>query len=283
MATLQIHASSLDKFIDCPRMAVASSYPGLLKQAGYEVRDTKRFVTPIIGTGIHAGADFLNTDYIKTNVLPSQQLINDACEHAFDKYRSSLLREMESNEVHHTAKFSSPEVIKAHIAEYVHLYARSVLPTRKLDTTEQRFKVRINDEFEYTSTLDSAGEHANNPGTKVLFDLKSGDKITPAYAQIGTYVYLLSTTGYQVQEAQLDYLKRPKDCEPAQHIVIKYDADKCMVLAQYATARLMSDLKAFQESGNINVLLYNPRSTACNRIFCPLFGVEGSCNGWKDK
>lgn len=275
MASIAIHASSLDKALDCMRMAVASSYPGLLKQAGYEVKDTKRFVTAGVGTAIHAGADWLNQDHIRTKQAPSDRLILAACEHAHDKFKQNLLRDMETQEVHYTAKFHSDDVIRTHISEYVHLYAKVVLPTRQLETTEKHFKIPLNDNFHYQSTLDSYGN-------KTLFDLKTGDKITPAHAQIGTYVYLLRTTGHEVHSAQLDYLKRPKDGEPAQHMIINYDPDACMVLAQYATARLMSDLTAFKESGDINVLLYNPRSTACNSIFCPLF-LTSSCSGWKDK
>lgn len=272
---LSIHASSLDKFLDCPRQAVASSYPNLLKDAGYEVKQTKQYVTGIIGNGIHAGADHLNQDYIRAGILPSANTVLKAQEVAYDDYFKRYLKALESGEIHFTIKFNSHDTVRAHIIEYVNLYANKVLPTRKIEKSEQYFKHKLTDDFVYSSTLDGYGD-------ETLFDLKTGDKITPAYAQIGTYVYLLRASGHVVKRAQLDYLKRPKDGAPAEHVVKVYDPDQCMVLAQYATARLMSDLTSFQKTKDINVLLYNPRSTACNTIFCPLFGTS-SCGGWRDK
>lgn len=275
MSILSIHASSLDKFLDCPRQAVASSYPNMLKEAGYEVKQTKQYVTGIIGNGIHAGADHVNQDLIRAGILPSTNTVMAACEVAYADYYKRYCKALESGEIHFTIKFNSHDTIRAHITEYVHLYANKVLPTRKVEKSEQYFKIKLNDEFQYSSTCDSWGD-------ETLFDLKTGDKITPAYAQIGTYVYLLRSTGHVVKRAQLDYLKRPKDGAPAEHVIKTYDPDECMALAQYATARLMADLKSFQKTKDINVLLYNPRSEACNKIFCPLFGTA-SCGGWKDK
>lgn len=275
MTSLQIHASSLDSYLDCNRFGVAKSFPNLLKQAGYEVKDTKQYITPFVGNGVHAGADFLNQDYIKTGELPSDDLIAAAQAQGYDKFRSLLLWKMETSEVFYPkSKFQTNDIIREHINLYVSIYAKDILPTRKLELTEQKFKVKLNDNFEYVSTLDSAGY-----GT--LYDLKTGDMKTSYRAQIGTYVYLLSTIGFQVNNAQLDFIRHPKEGADPVHEVVRYGADECLALAKYTTARLMSDLTEFQKSGDINVLLYNAKSESCNPVFCPLWGT-GSCAGWRN-
>ena len=272
--TLSIHASNLDRFNDCPRAAIADRYEGLLKQAGYEVRDQSRYVTPLVGNGVHAGADFLNQNYIRTGLLPTVDMIRAAAEHGFDKFLQILAKDLEHSDVKYpVSKFQTNDIIREHIANYVQIYAEQILPTRKLEVTEQFFKVPLKDGFNYMSTLDSYGH-----GT--LYDLKTGDVITPAHAQVGTYIYLLRSAGYTVHSAQLDYIHHPKPNDPPKHTVIKYDADACATLAQFTTARLIGTLEEFLETGNIHVIPINPRSASCNQIFCKLYNTT-SCSGWK--
>jgi hypothetical protein len=275
MAILNLRASSIDKYLDCPRMMVASTYPQLLKNAGYEVKETKKWVTPGIGTAIHSGCEHLNKHWMANHTQPNSDVILEAVEKAMATFKRNLLKDMETSEVHYTAKFPDNTFIRSHITEYVNLYAVKVLPTRNVEQAELSFKIPIDDNFQVTSTLDAYGD-------KTLFDLKTGDVITPAHGQIGTYVWLLRQAGHEVLDAQLDYLKRPKQGEPAEHRVIKYNADECEVLAKHAMVKLMQDLQEFQKTGDINVILYNPKSTSCNPIFCPLYG-SSSCGGWKDK
>lgn len=275
MATLYIHGSSIDGWMDCPRRQAASSYAGLLKEAGYEVRDLQRYVTPLVGTAIHAGADFLNQDYIRIGMLPHTDLVRKAYEQAVDKFQSVLMKDLENYDVKYTVKFPNIDAVKAHIAEYVQLYAEVILPQRKLELSEQHFNIPLNDNFAYKSTIDSYGH-----GT--LYDLKTGAIKTEAYHQIGTYVWLLTNAGYEVKAAQLDYILRPKDSEPPKHVVIKYNPQDCMELTKYATARIMNELTQFVETGNINVFSANPRSDSCNMVICPLFGTS-SCPGWTTK
>jgi hypothetical protein len=272
---LNIHGSSIDGWMDCPRRQAASSYGNLLKEAGYEVKELTRYVTPLIGTAIHSGADFLNQDYIRTGLLPTVDFIRKAYEQAVDKFQSMLMKDLENYEVRYTVKFPNLDTVKSHIAEYIQLYAEQILPQRKLELTEQHFNIQLNENFAYKSTIDSYGH-----GT--LYDLKTGAIKTEAYHQIGTYVWLLTNAGYKVEAAQLDYILRPKENEPPKHVVIKYNPSECMELTKYATARIMNELTQFIETGNINVFSANPRSEGCNKIMCSLFGTT-SCPGWRNK
>lgn len=274
MASIAIRGSSLDGWADCPRRQAASTYAGLFKQHGYNVKELQRWVTPLIGTAIHAGADFLNTEYIRSGLIPSVDDIRAATEHAIDKFRQILIKDSEEHDVRFTAKFPDMDAIRKHIAEYVQLYANSVLPQRKLEISEQHFKFELNENFHIQSTCDSYG-------FKKLYDLKSGAKTTPAHYQIGIYTFLLENSGYKVDEAQLDYLQRPKDNEPPQHIIIRYNATECKTMAKYMIARVMSDLTDFLHTGDLNVFMANPRSEACNSIMCPLYGGD-LCGGWRN-
>lgn len=269
-----IHASSLDNYLDCPRRAVADKYPRILRDAGYEVRELEKYVTPFVGSGVHAGADHLNKEYIRSGLLPHARHVAEAAEIGFAKFNELIAKEMEHSDIQYPKlKFQNNDIIREHIAQYVQLYTEVVLPTRKLELTEQFFKVPLKDGYEYVSTLDAYGH-----GT--LYDLKTGDKITPAYAQVGTYIYLLRNAGYVVHSAQLDYICKDKPSSPPQHKVIKYDADSCVEISQYATIRLMQDLEEFFESGDIKAFSINPRSEMCQQKFCRLWGTT-SCGGWK--
>jgi hypothetical protein len=245
----------------------------MLKGAGYEVKETVRYITPLVGSAIHAGADWLNQDKIRTGLEPTVDVIRAACEHSFDKLQQMYAKDLESHDVKFTIKFSNFDIIRAHIDEYVLLYATQILPQRQLQETEKHFHHQLNEQYHFKSTLDSYGH-----GT--LYDLKTGQVIQKAYHQIGIYTYLLQTIGYEVNKAQLDYIIRKKEGNPPEHVIVTYNPQECMVMAQYATARLMQDLNEFQQTQDINVLAINPRSESCNSLFCPLFNTT-SCSGWK--
>lgn len=267
---LTIHASSLDNAADCERRMFANSYPALLKNAGYEVREQVRYITANVGSGIHAGADYLNKIYIDSGVLPSAMDLQPAIDQAYDKFLALVVKDAEQYEVRYPkTNFPDNDAVYTHIVEYVTLYLNEVLPTRKLDLTEQHFHIKLRPDVEIKSTLDGYGQ-------ETLFDLKTGRKITPAYYQIGTYVYLLRNAGYIVKSAQLDYITKKRDNDPAQHVIIKYDPDACMTMAQFGMAKLIGSWEAFNVAQDINVLTINPRSEGCNAFFCPLYGTK-SC------
>ena len=282
--TLGIHASGLDRFNDCPRAAVADRYQHLLQQAGYQVKTPTRYVTPTVGSGIHAAAHVLNEDYIRSGLLPNTDLVRKAAEEGFKKFKELYLKDLESQDVRFTAKFPDDSVIRNHIAQYTALYAEIVLPTRKLEASEQFFKVDLKPStetmpgFQYISTADGYGEG-------IVYDLKTGDTITPAYAQIGTYIYLFKQTGFAVTGCQLDYVTKAQPgksglLDKPHHITIKYNAEACEKLAIYTTARLINTLEDFIKTGDINVIPINPRSEACSPMMCKLYGTT-SCTGWE--
>jgi hypothetical protein len=275
MAQLTIRASAIDSYLECNRYAVAKAYPNLLRERGYQVNETKKYVTPIIGTGIHAGAEYLNKHWMTNHTAPNSDVILAAVEQAVAAFKSGLLRDMETADVSYTAAFPDLPAIRSHITEYVNLYATVILPTRNVEVCEPSFKIQINDNFVLSGHPDSFGDNT-------VFDLKSGDKVTAAFGQVGVYAYLLSNAGYKVKNAQLDYIRRPKAGEPAEHRVIKYDPDECVALATVAVVKLMQDITEFQKTGDINVILYNPKAESCNSIFCPLYSTT-SCGGWRNK
>lgn len=276
-ATLNIHASSIDSFLDCSRRAIADRYPGLLINAGYKVRETVQYVTGNIGSGVHAAADFLNQDYIATGNLPTEDMIIAAGEQGFDKFQNLLVKTLEKMDVKYTAKFPDDGVIRKHIADYARIYAEVILPTRKLQESEKFFKIPLKDGFQLTSTADGYGDNT-------VFDLKSGDLITPAYAQVGTYVWAFKASGYIVHNVQLDYLTKAQPGksslrDTAHHVVVKYDALECEKIATYGIARLIGMLEEFQATQDIHVFPVNPRSASCNSFYCKLYGTT-SCGAW---
>lgn len=277
-AILNIHASSIDGFLDCPRRAIADRYPALLTNAGYQVKETTQYVTGNIGSAVHAAADFLNQDYITTGDPPTEDMIIAAGEQGFDKFQNLLVKTLEKMDVKYTAKFPDDTVIRKHIADYARIYATVILPTRNLQESEKFFKIPLKEGFQLTSTADGYGDNT-------VFDLKTGDKLTPAFAQVGTYVWAFKVSGYTVHNVQLDYLTKAQPGkstlrETAHHVVIKYNANECEKIAQYGIARLMSMLEEFQATQDIHVFPVNPRSAGCDSFYCKLYGTT-SCGGWR--
>jgi hypothetical protein len=260
---------------------LANNYGSMLKKAGYEVREQVQYVTGNVGSGIHASAHHYNEHYMKTGLLPDEKIFQEGIEIGFAEFKRRTLMDMETKEVRFTLAFPDYDAIKKHMTEYARVYADIVLPSGKTELSEQHFDIPIlaaDDKFpafHYKSTLDRYGDFT-------LRDLKTGKVKTPAMAQCGTYVWLLTQAGYEVKNVQLDYLIRPRDGEPPEHVIIKYDAAACMKLSQYATVALINDLKEFIQTGNLDHVLPNPRSENCSLFMCPLYSTS-SCSGWQSK
>lgn len=256
---LEIHASKLDDFADCPLRAAASMLKKEFAALGLEARIVPQWISATVGTGIHKGVAELHFG----------KSVQEAVVAARAEFR---VRKVKDNATY-TSKFPNDTIIDAHIEEYVVFYSRSVQASRTPKLIEQNFKYTIRADITMDSTIDLYTSEDS------LNDLKTGDIVTPAWNQLGMYLFLLVQHGHKPRKAMLDYLRRPKDGYPVGHEPYVYAVEHCLETSKRTVARLIKDYDNFNRTNDPRVFTTNPRSSNCNSRMCPLFGTN-ACPSW---
>jgi hypothetical protein len=231
---------------------------------GYQFNEVPTYVTPNVGSAIHAGVAILH----ETKAV-------DVAQDVAKKTLTEIIKVIPN--LVYTKNFPDVPTINVHIDEYVKAYAEQVLPLRKAKLIEHKFEGCWTTDICYETTLDYYTED------NILGDLKSGAKITPAKNQMGFYLLLLMQQGYQPKGVVLDYMLREDKRTNSGlviHTPIVYDKDACLEIVRNTLVHLISDFRKFQETNNLKHIRTNPRSEGCNNRICPLWGTS-TCSSWK--
>jgi hypothetical protein len=266
---LIIHGSKLDDYNDCPLRAFAQLMRPILIDLGYQFNEVPQYVTPNVGTAIHAGVAKLH-EQKKTGVIDVS-----ASSQVAKATLASIVEETPN--LVFTKNFPNEEVISRHIDEYVAAYAKQVLPVCNAKLIEYKFEGCYTDDVCYATTLDQYTED------DILRDLKSGAHITPAMNQMGFYLLLLMQQGFQPKGVILDYMLREDKRNNAGaviHTPITYDHTQCVNIVKNTLLALITDFRVFNETNSLKHIRINPRSDGCNNRICPLYGTT-TCSGWQ--
>lgn len=264
-ATLEIHASRLDDYADCPLRGFASLMSSALKERGYQINEQVRYITPEVGTAIHAGVAQMHENKRNTagfnipNVIARKEL-------------QAILNE--DTAIRFTEKMPDLDYIHKHMDDFLAVYYRDVLRLRPAKLIEYGLEGQLAPNITYKTTLDLFTED------DILADLKSGAKITPAYNQLGFYLLLLMKQGYKPRRAILDYILPDKSTKVYTHKPIEYNVDNCLFIVKQTLTSLIGDFEVFCQTGKLDHIQINPRSAACNKALCPLWGTS-TCHLWK--
>jgi PD-(D/E)XK nuclease superfamily len=257
---LEIHASALDDFADCPLRGAAKLLKHEFKQLSLEMHTVPLWVSATVGSSIHKGAAELHFGKdLETSIAAA-------------KAEFQRLKVIDNPTF--TSTFPNEIIINAHIEEYVIFYDKTVKPLRNAKLNEKNFKYEIRSDITMNSTIDRYTED------EILADLKTGDKVTSAWNQLGMYLFLLKSNGESPQGALLDYLRRPKDGLPVGHEPVIYKVESCLETSKRTVARLIKDYDHFSKTNETRIFTTNPRSTYCNSKFCSLYGTT-TCPSWR--
>ena len=267
-AILEVHASSLDSYSDCALRGFASLMKEHMRSAGYEIRDTQRYITPEVGTAIHAGIAHIHgvpTPRIQLDALPAKEVAKE-----------ELLRILDADpNIRFTEKMPDLAYIEEHMGKWIDAYIEQVLGDRPAKLIEYGMEGELSDGITYKTTLDLYTE------SDILADLKTGQNKMPAYNQVGFYLILLERAGYSPNRIILDYiLPDKKDGGRYKHSPVEYDVNDCREIVKRTLSGLIDDFLKYRETESIAHVKINPRSAACNPYLCPLYGTT-TCNGWK--
>lgn len=265
---LVIRPSSTNNWNDCQARTFAKAYPYLMISKGYELRALASHIGAVVGTSVHAGAEFMQRWRLKGLEAPKT---SDAVNFAIAR----LEEEMGLNEV--MWDDATPRINEAQqqIQRMLYVYRRDVADNLRVAALEERLEgevapgVIVSGQADVITLL---------PGK--LKDIKTGKRRSYCLPQVGSYSALARAHGHQIETCEEDYIPRvPVTKEQPPVETIPMDRRLAESVALRTINSMAESIREFQETGDRHAFSRNPNSALCNERFCPLYGTKACPEG----
>lgn len=258
---INIRSSSLNDYSDCQRRAATKIIPKLVKEAGYTMNNIIHGAAALVGTSSHKVMEYCLSEKISNGSIGEWK---KAKESALDTWvdesrKNSLLWDSG------TPDFKSAE---KQISSIGLVYFNEVAPTKKPKATEAYFEADTGNGFILTGHIDDLEE--NNS----LDDFKTGKNDCNYMAQIGSYSLLSRSNGFDIKEAGIDWIPRPRAGQIPEYKHIKYNVSDCESIAKNTIDHIKNSISSFKKNGDKNAFMANPSSSLCSNKFCPAHGTS---------
>ena len=265
-----IRCSSLPSWEDCERRGAATSFPELIRDAGFDLRRRQAHVGALVGSGTHAGAAYLLTEKMKSGEP------GNASE-AEDRAIAELRKRLEAEGAVWDATTQNYPTAQKQVARMVKTYRRTLAVEITPISVEEELEVKLGGGFILLGHTDALAREFRR-----LRDLKTGTTQRANGSQYGAYGLLLRTLGRQIDQIVEDYLERvPLDhaqpdpvstilpfVEPQQRAYEVIEGIRGSV-AEFER-RLRDDAPRPPELA----FRANPMSVLCSEKFCPAFNTS---------
>lgn len=240
---IELHASTLPYYTDCPRRASTKIFFKEIESKGYKLkRFDFRNISANIGTACHSGAEISLTQHDR------KQAISASLDKLSDLNKDVKFDAVSPNQ--NTAQKQTERITKSY---YINV-AEKIEPL----FIEKRLEARINDDFILSGQSDVI--------TNDIRDFKTG-KNAQCQAQIGAYSLLVKANSIPVDAVFVDWLQNARLNKPQEYHEIRYDLDVCERLAKDVINRIISDYEAFEFPCNNNSML-------CSKTWCRAYGTD---------
>jgi hypothetical protein len=259
---INIRASMLPSYQDCPRRAASKQFRQLITAAGYELRQMPPTVAIPVGNGLHMGVKTMADHYISTGTWAS---IDDAIESGIQKYHTDI-----KDGVMYDNNTVSNNEAEQQIITAVKSFVYEVTPLIKPRICERQYYSVADQEFEFTGSADLIDQ------TDFVDDIKGGARSRPYHAQLGGYALLKKANGDgETKGCRVWHMPRisTKKSYPGAQLH-EYDVKLCILSASYTIKQIKSNVKSFLYTKSSWAFPANPLSMMCSDKYCPAWGTE---------
>lgn len=263
-----IRPSSLTAYLDCSRRAIAGLFPGAIKDAGFDLRDTGRNIGACIGTSVHKAAWYTLDQKIRTG--GSIGTDEDAIDAGVTTFREEIEDGVRWDESARNANEGDQHIIRM-TKMYRHRLVKEINPLSIEERLEASFEGVI-----ISGQKDVLTREPND-----LRDLKTGKAKTSHAAQLGAYSLIERSHGREVMGVKEDFLQRVSLRRPQpEPVTLTYDIGTAENLALEVIEQIQSDVAEFQERLSTgrrppeNAFRPNPSSMLCSDKYCPAWGTN---------
>lgn len=259
--SINIRASSLSSYIDCPRRAAASILKSELYTHGYVFNYSRRSIGASIGKASHYGSEVVVDSLIKQQSLPSSSF---AVECAISKLKEELLCETIYDGITKDMNEAEKQTIIL-----VNSFIKDALPHIVEPSNIETYR-----EAEICGGFKLTG-HSDIESIDAIYDLKFGARFNNYHQQLGAYSMLSNAHKEKKTDAVIVNIARTpikKTFIGAQ--IKKYNVCECEDLAKFTIQRIISDINLYNKTQNPNSFCANPSSVLCGAKYCPCYNTN---------
>jgi hypothetical protein len=258
---INIRASMLPSYNDCPRRAAANQWRPIITEMGFALREVSTSIGAAVGTSCHEAAKLM----IECKMQGTQHKMTDIIDAAFSNLHKGTVAGVTLDNTTTSINEAEKQISVLALA-----FERDVLPSTESVELELQMKARITDDAEFTGRCDT--EQVD----ETIDDWKYGSKMRYYGSQLGGYSILKkSRTGKSAKRVSIYHLPRVsvKKSYPGTARYF-YNVESCEVAAFYAIQRIKADIDKFIKTQNPWIFPANPMSMMCSEKYCPAFGTS---------
>jgi hypothetical protein len=249
-----------------------------IEESGHRLRRLPTGIASLIGTSVHASAEYALSQKLHSGELPPLSAASDCG-------RDALQGQLAGGEIAFDTVTNTRAAAVAQTISMVKVYHRCTAPLIEPTHIEQRFEAAISDGVVLSGQPDLV---CVEPGQ--IDDLKTGAREPGNHnAQIGAYSLLVKSHKLAIQLGVIDFIKRVPIGKPQPEPVrITVPLSIAEQTAANVLRHVIDDLRVFREGddrlgllpGDPAAFLANPNSVLCSEKYCSAHGTS-FCHEWR--
>ena len=266
--SMNIRASMLPSYPDCPRRAVAKQYRRKFEKLGYAFREQQPSVGAAAGTACHTGAEMLLRAKHANKVITLDEALAPAFAGFAEETGKGAIWDDTTPNVN-----TAQQQISRMVAAYMHGPLKTVMPltVNGEPAVELSLRADCGGGWELTGHIDLVDDAG------YVHDTKTGALVRPYHAQLGAYSLLVRSEKVleTVAGIGIDFIQRVGKTKPQPPCVShSYPVAACERNAMGLIDRLKEDMAKFDETGDVNCFMANQMSMMCGNKYCPAFATD---------
>lgn len=260
---INIRASSLPYYADCPRKWAAKSLPrDIIEGLGIKLQPYTPYVYTVFGTGTHTGVTFSLNRKLKGEIVKNP--LDDVYQAGIESFREEIYDGVVWDDTTRNVNDAEKQ-----IQNVLKAYYNGVLPHIDPTGVELALKARIDANYMLTGHMDVVSE------TEIR-DFKSGIRNPKAFAQLGAYSLLRKANkDGKTERLIIDHIKRTKLKKPQDlPETVEYNVEDSEKEAKAIYKRIMADVNEFLSTGDPLSFMANLHSNLCSPKYCSAHGTE---------
>ena len=269
MDYIELRASSLPGYTDCPRRAAARMFKPELAALGHDIAPARSSVSASIGTALHSMmADLLRRKQAYGSLTPDD--ITIAVDGVRPAFESELASEViwDQTTPHLQTAFKQ---LRAMAGAFLPI-ARHVEPL----FIEQAFTKLVNPVGGDATPVLLTGHLDVMDVRNEIHDHKTGVKFPSCHAQLGAYAMLAEYNGHEVSNVRVNFVQRlgVTKLDQAEAQTVRLPLEPCMSAAWSTIKQFQLHYLDWVNSREPEAFPANPVSMMCTPKYCPAYGTS---------
>lgn len=263
---MNIRASMLPSYPDCPRRAVAKQFKRKFEKAGYEFRELPPSVGSSVGTAVHAATAALNISLWRGE--------QPNIDHAVESAMVAMVEELSIGAIWDD---TTPNM---NVAQLQVKRMAEVYTPRMPFTINGEPAVEIGGEHGLSADCGDGWILTGHPdlidSERFLEDTKTGAVVRPYQGQLGGYSLLVRSNKIcELTGLGMRYIPRlGKTKFQTPPIYTGYPVAPCERNAMGTIHRIKADMALYDQTGDLESFQCNQMSMMCTPKYCPAWGTK---------